>query len=203
MCIQKSAKHYKILFSISALCTVASSIYALLIIINTDYHNSPFFFATILTFFVIEWFLAYYYERIKIRRLIKLGIPDNAINIEEGYLDLQKQLFSSLDNKKELWDFRNGMNLQKIDLDLPKEEKKSGVENILMIIGMIIIFTPFLFAFSFRGQSNSLQTPFLFFGFIFITMVFSFGSGIQAGFAGVLIEIEKKTGKRIVIKELN
>lgn len=202
MIILRSARIYKIVFSIAIIGMLISTIYAIKIIIETDFDNSVFIKSIIALFIIIEWLFSYFYGKLRIRRVSTLKIPNNALDVDEGFLDLQRKLVTSRNTHKESLNIETQMDLQNIELEFPKDEKEPFLEMFVMVICLIIIFTPFVLAFAYDNQNSGYRSSFIFFCMIFFAMLFSFGSGFQAGFSRVINEMEKENGKKIVIKKL-
>jgi hypothetical protein len=178
--ILKNARNYYFIRIFSTLATAIPILYTTLIIMNSNYPNSYFpIFCTFLLIMIIEWFLSFDFQKIRLSKALEQKIPNNAINVDEGVVNLQTTFLFSR-----------------------KDADKSRTEKILTIGVVLLIFAPVIGSIIYRLTTPEQQSMYLLAFLSSLAMVLIFGSGAQAGTASVIKEIEEKSKMRFVIKNL-
>jgi hypothetical protein len=176
----RNARLYHLYLSVEILGIAAPIIYATFVILRTDYTNSfqhIFFLLTMIM--IMEWAISFFYLKNKLCNAIKLKIPNNSIDVDNGNMDLQKTLLYS-----------------------PKDADESRVEKILAIGGILMCFAPAIGVIISRSFSLTQQSVFLISLLGFFCIFFMYASGGQAGVARAIKEVEIIENKKIVIKKL-
>jgi hypothetical protein len=178
--ILKNARYYYFIRAISALSIATPIMYTTFIIMKSNFPESYLqIFSTIIFLMIIEWFLSYHYQKMRLAKALEQKIPNNAIDVDEGTVNLQTRFLFS----------RN-------DAD------KSRIERILEVGRMLMIFAPVIGSMIYRVTTPGQQSMNFMVGLSSIAMVFVFGSGVQAGTASVIKEIEERRKMRFEIKIL-
>jgi len=176
----KSARYYYFIGMILALAITFPMLYTTLIIMKSNFPDSYLIILSTLIFMmIVEWFLSYFYQKIKLGKALDQKIPNNAINIDEGTINLQTMfLFSK------------------------KDADKSRIQRILGVGTIFIIFAPVIGSMIYRITTPNQQSMYFLVYLSLLAMVFVFGSGAQAGTASLIKEIEERRKIRFVINKL-
>jgi hypothetical protein len=178
--VLKSARVYYITGMVLALTITIPLLYTTLIIIKSNFPDAYLLIlSTLLLLMIIEWFLSYFYQKIKLDKALEQKIPNNAINIDEGTLNLQTWFLFSR-----------------------KDADKSRIQRILGVGTIFIIFAPVIGSMIYRITTPEQQSMYYLVFLSLLAMILVFGSGVKAGTATVIKEIEERRKMRFVIKKL-
>lgn len=179
MIVAKNAKMFYIVRAVLLLCIVSSMVYGTSVVITS---NRNIFikdvFIGYLFFLGAEWWVSYFYQQKRLNKTLE-NEPEHALDIKSGVLDLQKDFVIS-----------------------SKGSDKSNGEKILRIGMILLYFAPAAGALMSRTFSDDQRTVFYAIVLSSFGIMFTQFSGLHAGTAWVISEIEVKTGKKIVIKKL-
>jgi hypothetical protein len=178
--VVRNARNYFQIRALWVLGYAVPMVYAIFIITQRNFPiEYKQILAILLMIMMMEWPISYYYQKIRLQKTIEKKLPDNAIDIENGIINLQKPfIYSKNDNND------------------------SRTERSLAVGRVIIYFAPLTGALIYQFFSPSQKSAYFATVLSTFCIFFLFASGIQAGFAQVIKEIENKKGVKFVIKKL-
>jgi hypothetical protein len=178
--ILKNARYYYFNRFISTLAIAFPLLYTTFIILKPNFPESYLqIFSTIIFMMIIEWFLSYHYQKMRLVKALDQKIPNNAIDVNAGVINLQTMFLFS-----------------------PNDADKSRTERILAVGRILMIFAPVIGSMIFRITTPEQQSMYYLAFLSSLAMVFVFGSGVQAGVASVIKETEERRKMRFVLKKL-
>lgn len=85
-----NARYFYFIRIFWSLCIALPFMYTTLIIMKFNFPDTYLqIFGLILLMIIVEWFLSFFHQKIRLSKALELGIPNNAINIDEGTVNLQ------------------------------------------------------------------------------------------------------------------
>ena len=176
----KSARYYYFIRTISALAIAIPILYTTMIILKSNFTDTYLqILSTLFLMMIVEWFLSYYNQKIRLAKALELKIPNNAIDVDDGVVNLQTMFLFS-----------------------PNDENNSRVNKMLAIGRILMIFAPILGSMIYRLTTPEQQSMYFLAFLSTLAMVFVFGSGVQAGVAVVIRKYEDRRKMRFLIKDL-
>jgi hypothetical protein len=178
--ILKNARNYYFIRTISALAIAIPIIYTTLIILKSNFTDTYLqILSTLFLMMIVEWLLSYYYQKTRLVKALEQKIPNNAIDIDERVVNLQTMfLFST------------------------KDEDNSRTKKFLAVGRILLIFAPFIGSMIYRITTPEQQSMYFLAFLSSLSIIFVFGSGVQAGVATVIKEYEERRKMRFAIKKL-
>jgi hypothetical protein len=179
MIVTKKAEIFYIVRAILLLCIVSSMIYGTSVVL-TSISNSLRMGTIIGYIFLVcvEWLISFSYQKKRLHKTLE-NEPEHALDTKSGVLDLQKDFVIS-----------------------SKGSDKSKGEKILRIGMILLYFAPAAGALMSRTLSDDQRTVFYAIVLSSFGIMFTQFSGLHAGTARVIKEIEVKMNKKITIKTL-
>jgi len=155
-------------------------IYAVNLLMRTYFPNSFYqIFASLLIILIIEWCVSFYYEKIRLSRVLRKGAPNSMVDVDSGVVDLQKPFAVA-----------------------KRDSDKSNIERMLAVGRIIFLFAPVIGSIIYKNTTFGQQTNYILVVLSMLVMIYVIGSGVSGGTLSVLMGIEARENMRFVIKKL-
>ena len=179
MIVSKNAEMFYIVRAVFLFFIVLSMLYGTSVVITaiSNIIKKEVFIGLILIV-VVEWCVSFFYQQKRLHKTLA-NEPNHALDTKSGVLDLQKDFVIS-----------------------SKDSDNSNGEKILQLGMILLYFAPAAGALMSRTLSDDQRTVFYAIVLSSFGIMFTQFSGLHAGTARVIKEIEVKMNKKITIKTL-
>jgi hypothetical protein len=177
------SRNAKFFFSIRILIYLGTAMplaYAVNLLLRSYFPNTFFqIYASLIIILLVEWLISFYYEKIKLLKVLRKKMPNKMFDVASGVVDLQKPFV-----------------VAKRDTD------KSGIERMLAFGRIVIFLAPVIGSYIYRSTTLVQQSNYILVVLSMLVMVLVIGSGVSGGTLSALMDIESKVNMRFVIKKL-
>jgi hypothetical protein len=178
--ISRKARFFLTMRIFYALGLAAPLVYAVYLLLRENFLiNIDQIVVCILFVLLIEWFISYYFEKIRLMKKLRKNMPTEMIDVSSGVVDLQKPIEA-----------------------YKKDSEKSRIEKILGVGRFVILLAPVIGMYIYQNTTSNQQTNQIIVVLSVISMVGIIGSGVNGGTLSALIYIEDKENRRFVIEKL-